>query len=133
MTTLINKPLCKKLRIEINEALRAIGKANDLNIECGNMSYSDEGIKIKVNALPLSADGAVITEAQQALELYSSSLNGLTYGDTFTSGGILFMVTGYKPRSSKYNIVARNTTNNKEYGFSYSDIKHRITYAHKAA
>ena len=107
--TKITRKDVKKLRVEMDEALQAVGEKYGLKLETGNISYNDCGFRAKVTASIIDEDG-VDKAAKREWDLYAGQfgLKSEWFGKEFNSQGRTFTVVGIKPRARKMPVVAKN-------------------------
>jgi tRNA G10 N-methylase Trm11 len=102
------KPVLKKLRVDIDDALKAVADKYGIEINGGNWSFSEATVSMKFEG---KIDGAMSAE-MIALEMYSEMEVGkkLTTGDEFNFGGNVGVakVLEYKTRSPKYPFIVDN-------------------------
>lgn len=106
--TKFNKPTLKKLRIDMDEALKSVADKYGIEVKGGNWSFTNTTVSMKFEA---KIEGAQSAE-MLALEMYSEMDLGkkLTAGDEFNFGGNVGMarVMEYKTRSPKYPFIVDN-------------------------
>ena len=106
---MITKELLVKLRPEINEALRAVGEKNNVVLTLGNGRFDENGVTFKLNVMPVTKDGTVITPGIKEWNRYAVSygFSKDDLGRVFFSNQQLFTICGLNPRKRKYPILAK--------------------------
>ena len=117
----------KVLREEINAALEDVAKKHNISIEAGSASFSPNNGSFKLEIATLGKGGVAVTPEVEALKHYKGIL-GLKFGfgDTFTSRGDSYKVTGLKPRSSKYPVIAENVVTGQSYKFPVETVNSKF-------
>ena len=108
MLTTFNAPTMKALRVELDEAFKAVGERHGISIVCATGRYSHQTATFKVELGVKAPDGEVVTRERSAF-LEMATLFGLTpedLGRTFTTRGKSYKVMGLKPGSPKFPIIA---------------------------
>ncbi|KJG37654.1 hypothetical protein UA32_11855 [Photobacterium angustum] len=121
---IITKSKLELVRNKLTQALEGVD-IEGLNIEIGSCRYSDHSATLKLELSTLSDSGEIFTKERTSLNEVSEMI-GIKYGDEFISSGESYKVTGYKPRSRKYPIVAMNQQTQIEYVFTLSDVQKNI-------
>ena len=108
---------CTKLREELNTALKALGEKYGVNIHAGNASYSDELCTFKVELATIGANGLKASKAGEDFKRYAKRLNMKEehLGQEFKMNGKVFVLTGFKPRASKFPFIATNKADGQSY------------------
>jgi len=101
-----DKATLKALRAEMQEVMSKYAVKANLDIEIGNMRFSDAEVEIKVKA---TVKGAV-TRTDKQLELYAK-LAGITSFKNAKGDELV----KYNSRSYKYPFVYKNATDGKMY------------------
>jgi hypothetical protein len=117
-----NKQNLSQLRIEITEALKAVGEKNGLSLSLGTISFSADQFttRLTVNTLMPQVAGVAAPTAAGAKSMF-----GLTIGQTFQSGSKLFTITKFNPSRPK-NSVSFVDQNGKKFMGSPATIKMHI-------
>ncbi len=95
----INRSICKNLRADVNEELKALGEKYGLTIHAGRASYDDNCVTFKL-ALSLVGFDKDEDNFMQLCALYSLTPND--YGRMFRSQGGAFRLIGINSRSPKF-------------------------------
>jgi hypothetical protein len=116
----VTRDLLKQIRIEGNEALRAVAEKHGITLTLGNGSYDPDGTSgsLKLNLEGTAEDGK--GAAEKAWEVWAPlmHLDGVKLGDTFKASGRTFTITGVQPSRHKYPI---NATNENGRGFKFTE------------
>jgi hypothetical protein len=93
------------VRTKMDEALGALEEIG-IHARTGHISYQDQNATVKVEISVLGIGGEVVTK--EALDYdHNRARRGLPErGTQFTSRGTLYTITGFKPRSRKYPVLA---------------------------
>lgn len=117
MITKFDKPTLNALRPEINAALQEVAAKHGITIKLGNGTYTSVSADFKVS---LKVEGAAESELDN-WALFHDLPKGL-FGRTFKSGGETYTISGVKPRSSKFPILATNSQG-KTYKFPVETVR----------
>ena len=121
---------CKQLRIELETALAAVGAKLGMNIQVGgSMSFTDTTITVKIVAnLPSGATGTIekIEAKDFKANTWKWGLQATDLGREFTHGGDTFVITGAKPKSGKFPILATRRDTGKTYKFPADLIRMKM-------
>ena len=103
-----SKPVLKKLRVDMDEAIQLVADKYGIDIKGGNWSFSDDTVSMKFEG---RVEGGMSAE-MLALEMYSELEVGtkIKVGDEldFASNVGQAKVVGFKTRSPKYPFVVEN-------------------------
>lgn len=120
----MNRETCKKLREQINAALKKLGEEIGMSIAVsGNASFSDTYVTFKVTACEVNATTGVVQTPEASAYRQLSHYDGLpacTLGWTFTSMGKTYEIVGYNSKASKSPIIARH--DGKNYVFPAAGV-----------
>jgi len=110
--TSFTKPNLKSLRVDLNSALDKVAKEYGIEITTGNISFSGNNATIKVEASVIGENGTAMTKEATDFEMYAK-LHGINakVGDTFTHGGKVYTIEGWKSRARNQPIVVGNGGN----------------------
>lgn len=115
---MIDKTLLKTLRIDIDQALIAIGEKHGVALKTGNASFTDENATFKLDVATIGESGIAVTKEAADFKLHSLGFNMKPedLGTEFTSPyGEKFVLMGCKPRSKKATLVAKKVENGVMY------------------
>ena len=116
-------------RKDFNETVKDLAKKYDVQIDLGVMRYDDISFKATLNVsnVQTNESGDVLSkEAQDYLKWLDYSF--LPYSDLpelgskFYSRGVEYTITGAKPRSRKYPILAKQVKGGLTYKFTIDAI-----------
>jgi len=109
----------------LQAALDTVAAELGYQIQVGNASFSGSQCTFKVECAVVGEDGMAqtreATDFKARAALYGLSPDDL--GKVFTNGGERFRVTGLKPKSRKYPIVAVRVKDDKGYKFPADMVK----------
>ena len=117
----MDRAKAKVVRAALEKALKTIDPALGLNFEIGNGRYSYTEIEFKVIALEKSSGSSSRAEADWKKYAASFGLSEVNLGDTFMLRGKVFEITGLKPRSHKYPVLATRS-DGKVFKFPAEDV-----------
>lgn len=115
----------KSLRPKIEKALQELAEAEGISIDLGSARFDSNNVTFKLVLSTVNTDGTVNTKEGEDFKFYGPNRYGLkaeALDATFTRNGEQWTITGCKPRSTKYPILAKNR-NGKTYKFHPSDVK----------
>jgi len=101
----------KTLRQEIDKALATVCKKNGIALSIGNISFSEDTFRTKLEAAIIGADtsGMSLNEIQMKKDLAAyGSMFGISekdYGKAFMSNGSRYTLVGLKPSRPKYPVI----------------------------
>jgi hypothetical protein len=106
----MDRSKAKQVSGAIMEALATIESDLGVTFSRGNGKFDNNEFSMKVTATSNAVDGSSRDKDAVAFETHAMSfgLKPSDLGHTFTHGGEEFTVSGLKPRSSKYPILAKN-------------------------
>lgn len=111
----------KVVRQKLSEALEPLQGFNGLTFEVGGGSYGSANATFKVN-MALTIDGEIATPDAEAYRRHQDLLGLPPLGTEFMFNGEIFETSGYRPKSRKYPILAKNAEG-KTYKFGVATIK----------
>lgn len=120
----MDKQKTKDLRGSIYAAIKPLENEHDVVFNIGNVTYGDSSCKFKMEVLDNLSDGKGVDFMELAFKA-GCHLFGLTpedYGKSFHTNGQTFTISGLKPKSRKYPIIATCTGNGKHYKFQASRV-----------
>jgi hypothetical protein len=120
-----DKSTIKALRPKIEAALQELAEAEGISIDLGSARFDSSNCTFKLILSTVNTDGTVNTKEGEDFKFYGPNRYGLkaeALDATFTRQGEQWTITGCKPRSSKYPILAKNR-NGKTYKFAPEDVK----------
>lgn len=138
--TQINRDVCKKLRVDMNEAIRSKLEEYGLEGEFLNGSFDDELVTFKVD---IKIAGAMDKRDKQLssslswyvkylaedLEVDEEEILNKEYsefsGDTNWRRSTYYKLVGYNSKAKRYPLIMENTKDGKRYKFPESFIRKR--------
>lgn len=126
--TEFDKVILRKLREEIDSALKSVGEKYGLSLRAAGCTYEPNLAKFKLEVATTKADGKAVEKIEVDLERYRE-IYGLTKEDTlkvFKYHGEDYKIAGINPRK-KYPIIIRPVTGgNKGYCVSEEQMKRML-------
>jgi hypothetical protein len=127
----IDKTLLKVLRVEIDEALAALGTKHGLVFHAGSATYQPDGTcaTYKLELAVVGDDGVVATKEAAAFRDLAGVFYGLKsedLGRTFVSNGKTFKLTGMSAGRVKMPIQGMDVETGKTYKFAVELIKRKF-------
>ena len=127
--TELNKHSLTLIRQEIDAALKDIGIKYNLDFSAGNARYNelDATYKLKVALRGIHQEDSGVSgkELEWRRNAIMFSMEPEDFGKTFEFNGSVYTICGCKPKSPKYNVLAKNNLG-KTYKFSAMSIKDRV-------
>lgn len=110
-----NRQNIRQINSEIDNALKSIAKKYGVNINLKNTRFSTDNYSTKIEVATVGQNGVTMTKEAIDFGRYKN-IKGIRFdlGFSFERDGKTFTVTGYKPRSSKYPVLA-SCTDGKTY------------------
>lgn len=114
----------RMLRQAIDAALEDVGKDYGISIEAGNATFGENIATFKVECATIAKNGKVVSKAAEDFNRYAQmfGLEPSDLGREFTHRGRRYTITGLKPRSHTYPIVATRD-DGKSFKFPVSAVK----------
>ena len=124
----MNRSTAKTLSDEVVDLLNNYFKDQGIVVTKGNGKYDDTSLTVPITFNEPNEDGIVVTKEEMDYLAYSKlfGLDGVPFGSTFTFRNDLYAISGLKPRSRKYPILARQAANGKTYKFPADDVKRLV-------
>jgi hypothetical protein len=115
---------------KIMDALKTIEDELGVTFTRGNGRFDSDSISFKITAMDRGENGEVQTPEAKDFVYYAVSfgLKADDLGRTFRQGGETFTITGMKPRSRKYPVLATSASG-KTYKFGADSVKAMLTLA----
>jgi hypothetical protein len=93
------------VRTKMEEALATLEEIG-IHAQTGHISYQSQNATVKVEISVLGEGGEVVDKEALDYDRYRELHDLPERGTTFTSRGHTYTITGFKPRSSKYPVIA---------------------------
>jgi len=140
--TQINRDVCKKLRVDMNEAIRSKLEEYGLEGEFLNGSFDSELVTFKVD---IKIAGAMDKRDKQLssslswyvkylaedLEVDEEEILNKEYsefsGDTNWRRSTYYKLVGYNSKAKRYPLIMENMKNGKKYKFDESTIRNILS------
>ena len=107
--------------IKMDQALAALEEIG-IHARTGHISYQDQNATVKVEISVMGENGEVVTKEQTDYDLYREMRGLPERGTQFTSRGTLYTITGFRPRSRKYPVMATRM-DGKTFKFPIDNVK----------
>jgi hypothetical protein len=123
-----NKSNLSAIRSDITAALAAVEKKHGVSFKLGNIRYSDNDFRGKLECFSASDNsGNAVDVAKQNFEskAFLIGVDKSAFGKSFRSNGRKFTITGVNTRANKYPIQA-STANGKRYKFSVTQLPQNL-------
>jgi len=123
-----NRSECKRLDEAIQKELDKLENRFGVKLTRRNGSFGPSSYTFKIEAAVVSENGEVMSKMAQDFNHYAISF-GLKPTDlfaTFTSQGRTFKITGMKPQSYKFPIIAMDIDTEKSFKFGEAEIKRHL-------
>lgn len=126
-------PIVRKLMDECEEALRPIAEKYGLTLDQKGRTYRRDALPVMFQLLVTEKDedgnalSAMAKDFQNMAPLFGLEPDDL--GKEFTRAGKTFRITGLKPRSRKYPVLAENVKTGKTYKFPAETVKEALKRA----
>jgi len=119
----ITREVLRDLRYEINDAIEDIGKRFDINLVVGSANYTPHDFTFKLKGTVNDiGDGRPAAAAEWDKYRGRFQLHDVEFGSTFSLRGIQYTISGIKPRSPKFPILATDLAG-KVYKFKVSALR----------
>ena len=104
-----NRASVKNLRNAMQADLAQLAKKWGIDIKCGDASFDDTSITIKVQA-SIIQDGQVLTPEAKAFNTYAPlmGLSGYKLGDRVIINGTTYTLSGWNRKAPKYPVQISN-------------------------
>lgn len=123
----------KTILDECREALEAVAAKHGLKLQRKNCRYQDDELPVAFKMLVVEADAdgnAMSSEAKDFVRYAPSfGLKAEDLGREFTSRGNKFRITGLKPRSPKFPILACEVRTGKAFKFPLDIVEAELKSA----
>jgi len=121
----------RDVRARIQQALLDIGDELGFEISLGSASFDNRGCTFKMELSKVFEDGTVLTRAAMdfnaCCHLYGLKPEHL--GQTFVVRGTEYRLTGAKPLSPKFPLLAENLNTGKTFKFTAPGVQQGLKTA----
>lgn len=119
----LDRTAVRRINSDIEAALKAVADRYGVQIKLGNSRFSNTNCTTKIDISTVNEGGTAMTKEATDFNRFASSF-GITkkLGDTFDFRHDSYEITGLKPRSSKYPVLAKNLSSGKTFKFPASVI-----------
>lgn len=125
--TKFDRATVRQILAECEEALRPVAEKHGLTLDRKGKTYYQDALPVMFQLLitKLDEDGNVLTADAKAFQqqAFLYGLEPSDLGREFRSRGDTFRITGLRPRSRKYPILAENVKTGKTYKFHAETVK----------
>lgn len=121
----------KLLRAELEPLLDELGQKYGIVLTIGRIGYSPSNFKASLEGAVLSEDGTAETREAQDFKAMAEfyGLKPEYLGKEFVSNNKRFRVSGLKPRSPKYPVLAVDVVSGTVYKFPADTVKRKLEAA----
>lgn len=114
----LDRTAVRRINDDIQSALDAVAKRYGVQIKVGNSRFSNTNCTTKIDISTVNEGGTVMTKEATDFNRFAANF-GITkkLGDTFDFRYDRYEITGLKPRSSKYPVLAKSLSNGKIFKF----------------
>lgn len=103
--TTLDKQTLRIVREKMDEALAVLADIG-IHAKVGGISYQDQNATVKVEIAVMGENGEVVSKEALDYERYREMYDLPELGTTFVNRGVMYTITGLKPRSTKYPVLA---------------------------
>ena len=103
--TTLDKVTLRIIREKMDAALASLEEIG-IHAKATNISYQDQNATVKVEISVMGENGEVVSKEALDYERYREMYELPELGTTFTNRGTTYTITGLKPRSTKYPVLA---------------------------
>ena len=123
----------KKIRKDLDIALKEIGIKHGINLVSGNASYTNTNFTLKIKASVI-VGGEVQSPERIDFKIYAKAigLEPTDLGKVFKCQGSLYEIIGYKQKCTKRPILCKKSENGKQYKFGVEMVKYLIKETYEA-
>lgn len=116
-----------QINAEIEQAIKAIAKKYGIEVKLGNTRFSKQNASSKFELMAVGESGTVMTKEALDFNRYKNykGINA-NLGDSFQYRGNTYTITGYKPKSHKYPVIATCLEDGKSYKLPISIVNANI-------
>lgn len=128
---IIDRAAIRELNTAVLRALEAVGEQYGVTITSGSAKFSNAQTgSLSLNFALQSADGEAQTVESIAFKRYAHiwGLKADDLGETFTSNGEAFRITGANPKKPKYCIQGQRVSDNKPYQFPAETVVNALAF-----
>ena len=120
-----NRHVCRELSKEIEGKLKPLANKYGLHIKIGGGSFIPENYTVKLEIATIARNGEVQTKESRDFKALAQfhGLKTTDLGRVFIYAGNRYEITGMRPKSRKYPIMARNVSTRKAYKFGVHTVK----------
>jgi len=104
--TTLDKQTLRIVREKMNEALATLEEIG-IHAKVGSISYEDQRASVKVEIAVMGENGEIVSKEASDYERYREMYELPELGTTFVNRGTVYTITGLKPRSTKYPVLAK--------------------------
>ena len=116
----LDKQTLKVIREKMNEALAVLEEIG-IHTNVTNISYQDQNATVKVEISVMGENGEIVSKEALDYERYRDMYELPELGTTFQNRGQTYTITGLKPRSHKYPVLAERA-DGKTFKFPRSAV-----------
>ena len=120
----LDRQTLEVVRAKMDEALAPLEEIG-IHAQVGHISYQDQNATVKVEVSVMGENGEVVTKEQADYDLYREVRGLPERGTQFISRGTLYTITGFRPRSRKYPVMATRM-DGKTFKFQIDNVKRKV-------
>ena len=119
-----DRPQVRETRQDLQTALDALADEHDIVIEVDGGRFNATSVTYKVSCM-VKDEGAAVRPEAEDFKRYAVGwgLSPDDLGREFESRGTIYVITGAKPRSTRYPILADRKGDGKSYKFPVFTVK----------
>lgn len=125
--TKFDRASVRQILAECEEALRPVAEKYGLTLDRKGKTYYQDALPVMYQLLvtKMDEDGNVLSADAKAFQeqAFLYGLEPSDLGREFKSRGDTFRITGLKPRSRKYPVLAKNVKTGKTFKFPAESVK----------
>ena len=118
----MNRAFIRNLRIEIDNALKAVGEKHNVSIHAGNARFDETSVSFKLQVNQINENGKVESPERKAFiefsHVYGVDKNIKIDDKLRLWDGNVYQIVGLKTKSRKYPVLAKQLPNGKTYKFT---------------
>ena len=104
---MLNKNQFAEFRKESEKALQELAEKYNVNIIAGKIKYTEDSFNLDLQVAKKEIDGKSFEQSEFEKNCFMYGLSPKDYKKEISYGGNSYTITGFKPRSTKYPILAK--------------------------
>lgn len=104
----LNKQILRRIEADVLAALTQVASRHEVEFKFSGGSFDDHNATLKLEILAKREDGSVISKDAEYFKMNAKwyGINPTALGQKFTFNGLVYSISGLKPRSGKFPILA---------------------------